>query len=441
LGIIIIIKDFKGKVGVITGAANGIGRSLALEFAKRDMNLVITDINKDALHKVKDELIELDAEVLPIVADVTDRNQIEQLADKSYKKFGKVNILCNNAGVLSGGPTHLLSLKDWDWVLEVNVFGVVYCVKSFLKRMLDSGEPCHIVNTASVAGLLADPKSVPYGVSKHAVVVFSEILLQQYFNTNVNFSVLCPSYVKTELYRNSIKLGQTHSNLFNPTEEMLDASEIFKNGFLEPIDTAISPDYIAEKVIEAISKNIFYIITHPELMPEIQGRFERMKEDAYLLNKNAVVTDEELFKDEDLVVYNHEFPQFSLKYPKRFTSYDLLQDSILKFAVYFGSYSLSIYVSESQPYLRLKDAEKILITYLKTLGTDVKILKNKEIKLKNGIIPALESEIEYKRSGFLQMKSICLSIVIEEKLVIVRATSLAHKFNNNLKKIISSFEL
>jgi NADP-dependent 3-hydroxy acid dehydrogenase YdfG len=403
------------------------------------MKLVLTDVDEIPLNKVKKELEKEGVDVYAFVADVRNRNQIEQLAEEAYKKFGKVNILCNNAGVLSGGPIHLLSLSDWDWVLDVNVIGVINCIKSFLKRMLESGEPCHIMNTASVAGLLTDPKAAPYGVSKHAVVTISEMLLQQYFNTNVNFSVLCPSYVRTELFRNSIKLGQDKSNILNPSGEMKEAAEILKSGFFDAIDNAISSDYIARKVVEAIRQNIFYIITHPELMPEVEGRFERMKEDAKLLNRDNFVSNEELFGD--LIVYKHLSPNFSFEYPKLCEPFKLPENYIVKFAVNYGSNTFSILISEENPKLKLEDAVPLLSDYIGMFGTDINLVDKKEILLSNGITPALECEFEFRRSGFIRMKSICLSVLLEKKLVILRATTFPHLINENVRNIISTFKI
>ena len=164
-----MIKDFKDKVAVVTGAGSGIGRSLALAFAKREMKIVIADVNEKALNDVSEKLMAGGTEVLGIVVDVSDREQVAHLADETYNRFGKANILCNNAGVYSGAPIQLATLADWDWVLGLNQFGVIYGVSSFLPRMLKDKEACHIVNTASMAGHLTG--DIPqYVVSKFAIV-------------------------------------------------------------------------------------------------------------------------------------------------------------------------------------------------------------------------------------------------------------------------------
>ena len=150
----IMIKEFEGKVAVITGGASGIGRGMAHVFAKRGMKIVLTDIDKEALEKVSQELDQIGAEVMTMVTDVSNPEQVVHLADASYERFGHVNILCNNAGVGSGGPMRFLTQENWNWVLGVNLFGVIYSIQFFLNRMLKSKEPCHIVNTSSMAGLL-----------------------------------------------------------------------------------------------------------------------------------------------------------------------------------------------------------------------------------------------------------------------------------------------
>jgi NADP-dependent 3-hydroxy acid dehydrogenase YdfG len=151
-----MIKDFEGKVAVITGGASGIGFAMAKAFANKDMKVVIADINEKSLKRTSRKLEKIEADMLALNINVSDPKQVEKLSNTVYEKYGKVNILCNNAGTGGSGPAHLLEIGDWDLALQTNLYGVIYGIKYFLKRMLDSNEPGHIINTASIAGLLSD---------------------------------------------------------------------------------------------------------------------------------------------------------------------------------------------------------------------------------------------------------------------------------------------
>ena len=279
-----MIKKFDGKVVVITGAASGIGRSLAHAFAKRGMKIVLVDIDKESLKKVAQELKEIGAEVMIAVTDVSDRQQVANLAEKSYERFGNVDILCNNAGVAHSGPMHLLSLEDWDWVLGVNMFGVIYGIHFFLKRMLKSDKPCHIVNTSSMAGLLSS-SIPPYSTSKHAVVAISEDISAKLVYSNVSVSVICPSFVRTNIVKNTEKFVKQHPRVFQLAPEMAKKFNIDREAFKKNFEVGMDPDILAEKVIKAIEEDIFYVIPSPEVLPYVQNRFERMQEDSLKLNK------------------------------------------------------------------------------------------------------------------------------------------------------------
>ena len=280
-----MIKQFKGKVAVVTGAASGIGRSLASAFTNRGMKVILADINKEALEEVARELGTSNNEILLKVTDVSKRNQVSELADFSYDNFGSVNILCNNAGVVHSAPIRLLSLKDWDWVLGVNFYGVLYGIHFFLNRMLETDNPCHIVNTSSEFGLGAGSLA-PYSITKHAIVALSESLYGELSETKVGISVLCPGWVKTDLLKNTEQLSQQQSGVLELTSEIFESMnlsrEIVETGFR----TGVEPDFIAEKVIKAIEEDIFYIITPPEIIQSAQARIDMMNENTARLNEN-----------------------------------------------------------------------------------------------------------------------------------------------------------
>ena len=280
-----MIKDFEGKVAVVTGAASGIGRSLATAFANRGMKVILTDINKEALEEVAKELGKISNEVLLKVTDVSDRNQVAELADFSHDNFESVNILCNNAGVCHSAPIRLLSLEDWDWVLGVNFYGVLYGVHFFLNRMLESDNPCHIVNTFSDFGLGAGSLA-PYSITKHAIVALSESLYGELSKTNVGVSVLCPGWVKTDLLKNTEHLGQQRSGVLELTSEIFESLNLSREGIENGFRTGVEPDFIAEKVIKAIEEDIFYIITPPEIIQSAKARIDMMNENTARLDRN-----------------------------------------------------------------------------------------------------------------------------------------------------------
>lgn len=278
-----MIQDFEGKAAVVTGAASGIGRSLAYAFVNRGMKVILADINEEALKEVAQELRKTNNDVLVKVTDVSDRNQVSELADFSYDNFEGVNILCNNAGICHSAPIHRLSLEDWDWALGVNFYGVLYGVHFFLNRMLESNIPCHIVNTSSDFGLVAGSLA-PYSITKHAVVALSESLSLELSNTNVGVSVLCPGWVKTDLLKNTEHLGQQRSGVLEMTSEIFESLNLTKEEIENSFRTGSSPDLIAEKVVKAIEEDIFYVITHLDLVESVKARFDKINENATRLN-------------------------------------------------------------------------------------------------------------------------------------------------------------
>ena len=193
---------FADRVAVVTGAASGIGRALAERFAREKMRLVLADVEDGALQKTASAMREAGADAIAQVVDVSKQSDVEQLADLAYSSFGAVHVLCNNAGVAGGGaPVWEQSPATWEWVLGVNLWGVIHGVHSFVPRMLASGLEGHVVNTASAAGLRTGPFMAPYHASKHAVVALSESLHfdLQLAQAKVEASVLCPAFVKTQL--------------------------------------------------------------------------------------------------------------------------------------------------------------------------------------------------------------------------------------------------
>ncbi len=265
------MKELKGKVAVVTGGASGIGRALADAFAARGMNLCLTDVEAEPLQRAAAELEQSGIEVMTKHFDVSDRDAVGRLADEVWERFGAAHILCNNAGVGRGGPMTQLTLPDWDWVLQVNLFGVIYGIQAFLNRMIESGEPCHIVNTASIAGLIAIGNMGPYNASKSAVVAISETLNaeMQTAGHDVGVTVVCPAWVKTRIHESDRNAGDRQGLSEETPEKQAMLEEI---GQL--IDTGIDPAGVAQRVLEAIENKNLYVLTHPEFMEMVESRFQ-----------------------------------------------------------------------------------------------------------------------------------------------------------------------
>jgi NAD(P)-dependent dehydrogenase (short-subunit alcohol dehydrogenase family) len=427
-----MLKDFTGKVAVITGGASGIGRGYALAFAKRGMKIVLADIDKEALDKVSKELVEIGAEVMTVITDVSDHKQVAHLADASYERFGIVNILCNNAGVGGGGPMRLMTLENWNWVLGVNLFGVIYGIQYFLNRMLKSKEPCHIVNTSSLAGLLTGDAQ-PYSASKHAVVSISEILDLECFNTNVGVSVVCPGYVNTNIVKNTEIISKTRSGLWEPTPEMIKLAGPNRENFEKILALGMDPEFMAEIVIRAIENDIFYVITHPEFIPALEARFERIYDDTLKLHEGA-----EAKREIKTKTFQNDSPGFSITYPENLIElkpnpnpafFPKLKPIFVGTTVNPG-FDLLIFVSKISPKRRLEDmAKRIAKNHIRS--REVKIVSNKQIYLGDGT-PAYECVIEYKAAGVFKGKSIHLSVFKDEKWIRVSVFTRAKYYNKDL---------
>jgi NAD(P)-dependent dehydrogenase (short-subunit alcohol dehydrogenase family) len=196
------MRDVAGKVAVITGAASGIGRGMAESFAAAGMKVVLSDVEEEALTETADALRDEGADVHAVVTDVSKAEQVQALADESVKRFGAVHVLCNNAGIgIPSGPSWETTLDDWKWTIDVNLMGVIHCVRSFVPIMLELESESHIVNTASIAGLVAGADMASYAVTKFGVVALSEHLYLELegAGAKTKVSVLCPGFVATKI--------------------------------------------------------------------------------------------------------------------------------------------------------------------------------------------------------------------------------------------------
>ena len=434
-----MIKDFKGKVVVITGGASGIGRGLAHGFAKRGMKIVLADIDKENLAKVAKELEEIGTEVMTQITDVSDPEQVAHLAEVSYERFGSVNILCNNAGVGGGGPLRFLTHENWNWTLGVNLFGVIYGIQYFLNRMLESKVPCHIVNISSMSGLLTGDAQ-PYPASKFAVVAISESLALECINTKVGVSVVCPGFVSTNIIKNSRNLSQTRQGVWQPTPEMIKQSEIGIENIEKILTLGMAPEKLAEIVIKAIENDIFYVLTHPEYIPMVKSRFERIYDDTLKLHEGIEAKNEILSK-----IFKNDTPAFSLTYPESFIE---LKPNPMAYPVEkpvfvaskIPSVDLLIFVIRTSKYDRpLEETVQEIARRLEVRSREINIISNKPITLRDGT-PAYESDIEFKFLGIHKVKSTHLSVLKDEYLIVINIYAHPKYFNENLKDILHSLE-
>lgn len=271
------MKDFQGKVAVITGGASGIGRALAEHAAGLGMKIVIADIEKQAMAETRQALG--DAEVCTLSCDVTQPEQWEQLAAETWRRFGGAHLLCNNAGVSGGGLVEETSLEDWEWVLGVNLWGVIHGIRAFLPKMLAQGEG-HIVNTASIAGVTSCPGIAPYNVSKHGVVTLSETLYRelQAKGSPLGVSVLCPSYVQTRIHLSERSRPRAHEK---SEEERTLAMKGAEETFAAVFQDAQLPARTAQLVFEAVEKGRFYIFTHRGSQAKVEERMRAILEDGH----------------------------------------------------------------------------------------------------------------------------------------------------------------
>ena len=270
------MEDVRGKVAVVTGAASGIGRGMAESFGAAGMKLVLADVDADRLASVAQELEKTGAEVLPVKTDVSRQVEVDELARRALDAFGAVHVVCNNAGVAHGGvPTWESTLHDWEWIVGVNLMGVVHGVRTFTPLLLEQGEG-HIVNTASMAGLISAPFMATYNVSKHAVVTLSETLyadLQLTGNTGVGVSVLCPGWVQTRIHESARNRPGT---VEGAGHELTEIEKLLMETVGGLIAEGLNPLQVAGLVLDAVQANRFYILTHPEWKPMIADRLDRI---------------------------------------------------------------------------------------------------------------------------------------------------------------------
>ncbi len=240
-----------GQIAVVTGGASGIGLALCHEFGRRGMAVVVADIERASLDDSVAALEAAGIDALGVICDVRSAEAVDALADTAFGWKGHVNVLCNNAGVVHFGSAFTSSLEDWKWVIDVDMWGVIHGTQSFIPRMKDSGQPGHVVNTASTAGLLGFPMIASYTAAKHAVVGMSQSMWHELAKTDVSMSVLCPGVVSTNI-------NTSHRN-----KPGVDPASVQKEAFGAGIGETLTPEAVAVLVAEGIEADRFWMLPHP----------------------------------------------------------------------------------------------------------------------------------------------------------------------------------
>jgi len=267
------MKDFAGKTAVVTGAGSGIGRALARRFAYEGMFVVAADIEGPALDETVELIERVGGRATAMVSDVADVDAVQRLADATFADHGGTHVLCNNAGVFSGGLLWQRTLRDWQWVMGVNLYGIVHAIQSFVPRMLEQDSECHIVNTASMGGLFTNAYSGPYYTSKFAAVGLTECLAHDLrsVGSKIGVSVLVPSLIATNIGRSDRNRPE---QLMNPGLEEPPDVTFIKQALTDSTAGGILPDEVAAIVIDAIIADDFYIPTKPSFTDQMQARYE-----------------------------------------------------------------------------------------------------------------------------------------------------------------------
>jgi NAD(P)-dependent dehydrogenase (short-subunit alcohol dehydrogenase family) len=260
------MKELKGSVGVVTGAASGIGRAVAEAFAASGMKVVLADIETQPLQAACHELSAAGYEVLGVPTDVSDPTAIEHLASATLDRFERVDVVHNNAGVVASGLAEEIPLESWRWVLEVDLWSVIYGVRTFLPIMKEQRSG-HIINTASTAGLQANAGIAPYNVAKFGVVALSETLRLECEGSGVGISVLCPGAVNTSIVHAERNRPPDVPPSLGPTAQR------FQTVSAELLSTkGLPPASVAEMVLDAIRTDRFWVLTHPEWLTVLEQR-------------------------------------------------------------------------------------------------------------------------------------------------------------------------
>ncbi|MEM7097704.1 MAG: SDR family NAD(P)-dependent oxidoreductase [Pseudomonadota bacterium] len=267
--------ELEGKTAFITGGAGGIGLAMAQAFLSEGMDVAIADVDPDALADAVAQLSGTNGKVKSYQLDVTNRDQFSEVADQVEADFETVHVVCNNAGVYRGGVIDSVTYEDWDWVMGVNVGGVINGVQTWIKRIQEHGQGGHIVNTASMAGMVTSPGLGVYNTSKFAVVGMTEAMRDDLAESNIGVSVLCPGMVRTRI----LESERTRPDVFEPSDnEAVSAAQAHSEVMNMAMNAGIPAEEVAQLVVAGIKDNLLYLFPHPELKPSTQARVDAILE-------------------------------------------------------------------------------------------------------------------------------------------------------------------
>ncbi len=269
------MKEFKGKTAVITGGASGIGLAMGRRFAEQGMNIVLADIEATALDGAVSQLQEQGADCIGVATDVADAQQVQALAGRALDQYGAIHIACNNAGVFTGGLLWEESLADYEWLMDVNIRGVIHGIRTFIPIMIEQDCECHVVNTASMAGLTAMPYSGIYHMTKHAVLAMSESLYHElaFHAPKIGLSVLCPEAINTNIAASERNRPERHGDVVPSGER-----DMVMSALVDTTAAGVGPEVMAQRVLDGIRDGRFYLISDEEWRQSANTRLDDIRE-------------------------------------------------------------------------------------------------------------------------------------------------------------------
>ncbi len=268
------MKEFRNKTAFVTGAASGVGLALARTFLDRGMNVMLADVEKAALQAAAHSLSNYGNRVASVLCDAAVGEAIEDAAARTFERFGPVHVLCNNAGVSRGGSVEEIALADWEWVIGVNLYGMIHGIRAFLPHMKAHGEPSHIISTSSMSGLTPKALAGPYGATKFAIVGLSHVLQQELAGSNVGVSVLCPGWTRTNMPDNGRNRPARYGGAYDYRADPVLAER--NRQYVEGSRAGLDPLDLAALVMRAIEENEFYIVTQPDRRGDVEARYNEI---------------------------------------------------------------------------------------------------------------------------------------------------------------------